>query len=110
MDIKDVTALVHFRELHFLPRAIFFIGTVCFIGASFVKLFVLGMFGVGVMFAATALNLTINSLEGLYFAIKEKVFDVPVMLILQALIATGLALVVLGLAHYYYLNGALPPL
>jgi len=32
------------------------------------------------------------------------------MLILQALIATGLALVVLGLAHYYYLNGALPPL
>jgi hypothetical protein len=109
MDVKDVAALVHFRELHFLPRVIFFIGTACFIGSFFVKVIVLGLLGVTVMLSASALNLAINSMLGIYVSVRERKFDIPWMLLVQTALAVALSIVLLRLAHFYYVHGEMPP-
>jgi hypothetical protein len=109
MDVKDVAALVHFRELHFLPRVIFFVGTACFIGSFFVKAPILGLLGVGVMLSASALNLAINSLLGIYVSVRERKFDIPWMLLAQTALAVALSIALLRLAHFYYLHREMPP-
>ena len=60
MSINDFVSMFHFKELHFLPRVIFVLGAVFLIGSFFVKTFVLGLFGVGVIFFASALNFLLN--------------------------------------------------
>lgn len=62
MSLKDAAELVHFKELHFLPRVIFSIGAVCFIGSFFLKMFILGFIGVAVIFVGCTLNFLINTL------------------------------------------------
>jgi hypothetical protein len=110
MELKDAVALVHFRELHLLPRVVFFIGAVFLVGAFFVKVFVLGFAGVGVMLAATTLNLIIDMLLcfGLYFA-KKPECGIPWALLLQSILALALTIATLVLTFYFYRHGEMPP-
>ena len=73
MNLKDAAQIVHFRELHFLPRVIFSIGAICFIGAFFLKLFILGLFGVGIIFIGSTLNLGIGVWMSADISLKRKI-------------------------------------
>ena len=84
MDLKDAPSLVHFRELHFLPRVIFTLGGIFLVGSFFVKSFILGLFGVGVTLAACALNLFLNSLRAYDIAAP---LEIPWVLLFQLVIA-----------------------
>src|SRR5450432_3442612 len=108
MELKDLVAAVHFRELHLLPRVVFFIGTVFLIGSFFVKVYLFGFAGVGVMLAATTLNLAIDMLLclALYFK-NEHVF--PWALLLQSILALALSVATLILTFYFYRHGEMPP-
>jgi hypothetical protein len=109
MDWKDAGALVQFRELHFLPRVIFFIGAAFLLGAFFVKVFVLGFLGVGVMFTGAALNLVINTLSLSELSFRNRTFSVHWMFLLQAILAIALAVSTLSLTFYFYRHGEMPP-
>lgn len=109
MDWKDAASLVHFRELHFLPRVIFFIGAVFLIGAFFVKTPILGFLGVGVMLAATALNLVINALSFSEVSLRNRTFSIHWTFVLQAVLALALTVVTLILTYYFYEHGEMPP-
>ena len=107
MDLKDATALVHFRELHFFPRVIFSLGLVFLIGSFFVKSFLLGFFGVSVILCSATLNLFINSTwmepnEPYKRHINWTVFS-------QFLLALGVTIGVIYLNYYYYRHGQMPP-
>jgi hypothetical protein len=108
MELKDVATVVHFRELHFLPRVIFFIGAVCFIGSFFVKILILGLIGVGVMLSASTLNLVLNTILRFYGAIERRVFDIPWALSFQALLALAITIATLQLTYYFYRHGEMP--
>ena len=109
MSIKDVSELVHFRELHLLPRTIFAIGAVCFVGAFFLKFFLLGFLGVGIVFAALTLNFAINILVRLGDSIQTKQFFAPWMMIAQFLLCGFITYFLLTLFYHYYRQGQLPP-
>jgi hypothetical protein len=109
MVLKDAAELVHFRELHLLPRTIFSIGAVCFIGSFFLKLFLLGFFGVGIVFAALALNFLIGVIQMTHISITARIFNVPLMIGAQLIICSWLAYHLLAVAHYYYFHGSMPP-
>jgi hypothetical protein len=107
--LEDAKELVHFRELHFLPRVIFSIGAILLIGAFFVREAFLGVFGIGVVFAASTLNLLINVILGVQGSIKKKALQIPWMLISQGLLAFVLASVCLYASIYYFRHGVLAP-
>jgi hypothetical protein len=109
MVLKDAAELVHFRELHLLPRTIFSVGAVCFIGSFFLKLFLLGLFGVGIVFAALGLNFLIGVIQGTHISISDRAFNVPWMMGAQFIISSWLAYHLLAVAHYYYFHGTMPP-
>jgi hypothetical protein len=109
MSIKDVSELVHFRELHLLPRTIFSIGAVCFVGAFFLKSFLLGFLGVGTVFVALTLNFAINILVRFGDSIQTKQFAAPWMMIAQFLLCLFITYFLLTLVYYYYRQGQLPP-
>lgn len=107
MNLDDVAALVHFRELNFLPRVIFSIGVVLFIGSFFTKLFLLGVLGVGLIFGGSALNLAMTAMLSVcpHWDQKDKT---PWALILQALLAVVLSIATLWLFFHSYRHGGLP--
>ncbi len=96
MDLKDAKYLVHFRELHFLPRVIFAIGGVSFVGAFFVKQPLIGALGIVVIFAACTLNLVINTSLA-WQASKQT----PWALLLQALLSLAIFVLLLCLTYHY---------
>ena len=108
MDIKDAGQIVHFRELHFLPRVIFSIGGVLFVGSFFVKEELLGALGIGVIFFACVLNLFINIGLQVYVSVSQKTFSIPWALLFQAVLATVLCWYCLSGTYRYFLYGTLP--
>src|SRR6266849_1714132 len=106
MEFKDAVALVHFRELHFLPRVIFSLGAIFLIGSFFVKSFILGLFGVGVIFAGSALNLFLTAI--LVYKGASSRWSVPWMLLFQFLIAFVLAFGILQVSYHFYRYGDMP--
>jgi hypothetical protein len=108
MDWGDAGRIVHFRELHFLPRVIFSIGTILLIGSFFVRLAILGFVGIVVLLAASALNLVINTSLGIGAWCKEKPAGFPHALFWQMLLAIVLTLAMLYLTYYSYRHGAMP--
>jgi hypothetical protein len=107
MDLKEATELVHFRELHFLPRVIFSLGVVFLIGSFFVKSFVLGFFGVSVILCSATLNLFINSFwmdpsEPHKTRLSLTVFS-------QFLLSLAITVGVIYLNYHYYRYGQMPP-
>jgi hypothetical protein len=109
MDLEDIATLVHFRELHFLPRVIFSVGGILLIGSFFVKLFLLGFLGVGLIFAGSALNLVINTLQTFSRHFKDKTVGVPWALLWQAVLALVLTAATLYLLYHFYRHGEMPP-
>jgi hypothetical protein len=110
MDLEDIVTLVHFRELHFLPRVIFSVGGILLIGSFFVKLFLLCFLGVGLIFAGSALNLVINTLQTFDRHFSDKtVVGVPWALLWQAVLALVLTFATLCLVYYFYRHGEMPP-
>lgn len=108
IDWKDAAQLVHFRELHFLPRVIFSIGTICFIASFFLKLFILGFFGVGIIFVGATFNLFINILMSIDWSPDKKQI-ISWMLLWQFVLSLGMTCVLLALAYHYYRYGKMPP-
>ncbi len=78
------------------------------VGSFFVKLFILGFFGVAVIFVACTMNLAINTSLGLDISFKRGTFNVPWMLLWQALLSLAITLVSLFLVYYYYRHGEMP--
>jgi hypothetical protein len=110
MDLKDAASLFHFRELHLLERVIFFVGSVLLIGSFFVKTFIVGFAGVGMIFAATTLNLVVDMTLRFGFYFKKKPgHGIPWALLWQALVAIALTATTLLLAFYFYRHGEMPP-
>lgn len=105
MDAKDFIPPVHFKELHLLPRVIFLIGAVCFIGAFFLKSFLIGFGGIVIVFAALTLNFATNFLTRISF--KERTF--PVAMLVQAIISFVIAYKLGMLLYYFYRQGEMPP-
>jgi hypothetical protein len=108
MSLGDIASLVHFRELHFLPRVIFFLGAVFLIGSFFVKSFTLGILGVAVIFSGSALNLVINTLLGIGHCLQDKATGFPFALFWQAILASVLALGTMWSVYFFYRHGVLP--
>src|ERR1700694_40997 len=109
MDLKDVASLVYFRELNFLPRVIFFIGAILLIGSFFIKSFLLGLLGVGVILAGSTLNLVTETALGFYAHCKDKkTGKIPLALLLQAILAFGLTFATLWLLYHFYRHGEMP--
>jgi hypothetical protein len=108
MGLEDIAKLVHFRELNFLPRVIFSIGGILLIGSFFVKLFLLGFFGVGLIFAGSALNLVIETFLGFGAYFRNKA-GIPWALLWQAILALVLTFTTLCLLYYFYRHGEMPP-
>jgi hypothetical protein len=108
MGWEDIAGIVHFRELHFLPRVIFSIGGILLIGSLFVKLFLLGFLGVGLILAGSALNLVINTFLGFSAYLQNKA-GIPWALLWQALLALVLTVATLCLVYYFYRHGEMPP-
>ncbi|MGB2622524.1 MAG: hypothetical protein WAN25_09280, partial [Candidatus Acidiferrum sp.] len=77
MSLKDVAELIHFRELHLLPRTVFSIGAVCFIGSFFIRAFLVGFLGVGLIFVALTLNFAIQVLLQTDIYLAKKTFAIP---------------------------------
>ena len=109
MVLKDAAELVHFRELHLLPRTIFSIGAICFVGSFFLKLFILGFFGVGIVFVGLTLNFAIGVLKGTDISIARRTFSVAWMMLVQFILCCGIAYKLLWLAFFFYRNGEMPP-
>jgi|SRR5216684_3516807 len=109
MSLKDAAELVHFRELHLLPRTIFSIGATCFIGAFFVKQFLVGFLGVGLIFLALTLNFAIGVALGFDIFIAKKVFHIPYMMLFQFLLCSWLTYKLFTLIFYFYRHGQMPP-
>lgn len=105
MDLKDAASLVHFRELHFLPRVIFAPGGIFLIGSFFVRNFILGLFGVGVILAACTLNLFLNVIRAYDLATP---FKIPWALLFQFVIALALAYEILNVSYHLYHYGEMP--
>jgi hypothetical protein len=108
MVLKDAAELVHFRELHLLPRTIFSIGAICFVGSFFLKIFILGFTGIGIIFAALTLNFAIGVLKGTDISITRKTFSVAWMMLAQFVLCYAIAYKLLFLAYYFYRNGEMP--
>jgi hypothetical protein len=108
MDWDEIASLIHFRELHFLPRVIFSIGAIFLIGAFFVKLFTLGFLGVGVILAGSALNLVINTLLSIGRYHRDKTVGFPWTLFWQAILALALTVITLWLLYFFYRHGKMP--
>ena len=100
---------MHFRELHFLPRVIFSVGAVFLIGAFFVRLFILGLFGVAVIFVGCTLNLGITWWQNLDISFERGTFRIAGMLLWQALLSLAIAICLLSLTYHFYRYGELPP-
>ena len=100
--LEDAKELVHFRELHFLPRVIFSVGAVLLIGAFFVKEPLLGVFGIGVIFAGSTLNLLINSILAFQESVRKKSRSIPWMLVSPGLIAFVIAYACLYASISYF--------
>jgi len=109
MSLKDAAELVHFRELHLLPRTIFSIGAICFLGAFFLKTFLLGFFGVGVIFIGLTLNFALNFLVQTDISISAKRFKVAWTILFQLIICGVISYWFLGVFWYYYRYGEMPP-
>jgi hypothetical protein len=109
MGFQDAATLVHFRELHLLPRVIFSIGAICFVGSLFVKVFILGLFGVGVIFVGCTLNFAIGVLMSIDVSLKNKSFSFAWMLFGQFILSSAITYGLLVLAYYYYRHGEMPP-
>jgi hypothetical protein len=109
MSIRDVAELVHFRELHLLPRTIFSIGVVCFLGAFFLKSFLLGFFGVGVIFIGLTLNFAINFLMQTDISISAKIFKVAWVMLFQLMLSALISYWLIGVIWFYYRYGEMPP-
>src|ERR1035437_6569732 len=99
MDLKDAATLVHFRELHLLPRVIFSIGAICFIGSVFVKEFILGFLGVGVIFLGCTLNFAINVFLQTDVSVVRKTFDVVWGTLTQLVLSVAITYGLLFLAY-----------
>jgi hypothetical protein len=109
MSLKDAAELVHFRELHLLPRTIFSIGAVCFVGSFFLRDFLIGFLGVGIIFVALTLNFGINFLTGTDISITRKSFAVAWMMLFQFLLCFFVTYKLLFLIYYFYRHGEMPP-
>jgi hypothetical protein len=109
MSLKDVGELVHFRELHLLPRTIFSIGATCFIGAFFIKAFLIGFLGVGIIFVALTLNFGIGVMLHTDIYVARKTFTVPWTLLLQFILCSAITYKLLSLIYYFYRHGEMPP-
>ena len=107
--MKDAADLVHFKELHFLPRVIFSIGVICFIGSFFLKLFILGFFGVAVIFVGCTLNFLINTWRSFDPSPAKWYEFLDWTAFLQFLLSLVIAWVLLYLAYYYNHYGHMPP-
>jgi hypothetical protein len=109
MGLDEIASLIHFRELHFLPRVIFSIGAIFLIGSFFVKGFTLGLLGVAVIFAGSALNLVTVTLLGFgRYYYEDRTVGIPLALLLQAILASVLTFATLGLVYYFYRHGVMP--
>jgi hypothetical protein len=109
MNLQDAAQILDFRELHFLPRVIFSIGTICFVSAFFLKLFILGLFGVGIIFIGSTLNLGIGVVMSRDISLKRKTFVVHWMLLCQFVLPFAITYALLVLAYHYYRYGEMPP-
>ena len=109
MSLEDAAKLIHFRELHLLPRTIFAIGAICFVGAFFVKVLVLGFLGVGVIFVALTLNFLIEVALKFDIFIATKVFHTPYVTILQFIFCAGVTYEIISMVYYFYRHGGMPP-
>ena len=109
MSLKDAAELVHFRELHLFPRTIFSIGAVCFLGAFFVKQFLVGFLGVGLIFLALSLNFAIATVMGFDIFIARKVFHIPYLALCQFVLCSWITYELLSLVYYFYRHGHMPP-
>jgi hypothetical protein len=109
VSLKDVAELVHFRELHLLPRTIFSIGAVCFIGAFFIKVFLVGFLGVGLIFVALTLNFAISVLLQTDVYLAKKTFTIPWTPLLQFVLCSVVTYELLVLVYYFYRHGEMPP-
>jgi hypothetical protein len=110
MDLKDAAQLVHFDELHFLPRVMFSIGAICFIGSFFLKLFILGFFGVGIIFVGCTLNLGIGVLKSIDISLGRNTFrNINWMLVWQFVLSFAITVALLTLVYHYYRYGEMPP-
>jgi hypothetical protein len=108
MAWEDVTALVRFRELHFLPRVIFSLGAVLLIGALFVKAFLIGFLGVGLIFGGSALNLCVNTSLAYGQHRRDCKPGFPYAPFGQCLLAVVLTILTLSLLYYFYRHGEMP--
>jgi len=107
--LKDAAELVHFRELHLLPRSIFAIGAVCFVGSFFLKNFLIGFLGVGILFVALTLNFAIGVCLGTDISFTRKSFDVAWGLLLQFLFCAAVTYKLGSLIYHFYRHGEMPP-
>jgi hypothetical protein len=108
MDLQEAATLVHFRELHFLPRVIFSIGAILFIGSFFVKEELLGLFGIGVIFFASTLNLFVNICLRIDVSITRKAFSIPWALLFQGILSGVLCWYCLSISRHMFLYNSLP--
>lgn len=109
MSLKDVAELIHFRELHLLPRTIFSIGAICFVGAFFIKVFLVGFLGVGLIFVALTLNFAIGVLLRTDIYLAKKTFAIPWMMLGQFILCSVITYKLLVLVYYFYRHGEMPP-
>ncbi|MGH9712193.1 MAG: hypothetical protein ACRD5M_02720 [Candidatus Acidiferrales bacterium] len=109
MGLKDAAELIHFRELHLLPRTIFAIGAICFLGAFFLKQFLIGFLGVGIIFIALTLNFVIGVVRGTDISITRKTFQLAWMQFFQLLLCAAVTYKLLVLIYYFYRHGEMPP-
>lgn len=109
MSLKDATGLVHFRELHLLPRTIFSIGATCFIGAFFIKVFLIGFLGVGIVFSALTINFVINAAMQTDISLAGRRFTVPWVTLGQLILCFAITYKLLFLICFFYRHGEMPP-
>ncbi|MGB2639843.1 MAG: hypothetical protein WA857_06650 [Candidatus Acidiferrum sp.] len=109
MSLKDVAELIHFRELHLLPRTVFSIGAVCFIGSFFIRAFLVGFLGVGLIFVALTLNFAIQVLLQTDIYLAKKTFAIPWMMLAQFILCSAITYKLLVLIFYFYRHGEMPP-
>ena len=103
MELSDVVEIVHFRELHLLPRTIFSIGVVLFIGSFFLKSLLMGAAGISVIFFAILYNLIVDTALELFGPQHQW----SKVMLVHCFIALALLFVSIGLTHHLYVQSEL---
>jgi hypothetical protein len=107
MNARDFVQPVHFRELHLLPRVIFAVGAVLFIGSFFIRNFMLGSLGVTVIFAAVSLNFIIGICIAWHHS--QPFQSIHWAFVAQLVVSGVITYVMFRLTYNFWCHGGWPP-